>query len=93
VVSVVIALVGVLVGTSVSSDSWQALVESVLSGEWAEKIPSSGTTVRFGRETERGVVRVQCDTETDMMWSFGYVHAMDRSVQLNLLRIIAQGYW
>ena len=46
--------------------------------------------VKLGRD-EHGVVHVQADALSGLYWGMGYSHALDRSLQLVLMRILGQG--
>ena len=40
---------------------------------------------------QNGIPHVEADNETDMYWGQGYVHALDRGMQLLFMRILGQG--
>lgn len=43
------------------------------------------------RRDEHGVPHVEADTETNLYWGTGYCHAMDRGMQMLLMRILGEG--
>ena len=43
------------------------------------------------RRDEHGVPHIEADAETDLYWGLGYCHALDRGMQMLLMRILGEG--